>query len=234
MSTDEKPTGTALQRLQANLLALHEQFERDREEEIRAHADSQLDNDALTRLAHDYARAATPEQRDDLAARTVPALTLDQAGVIRRIAKGIERSLPGIILRAAEDGDTPAEIARELGYAEDGSHVRRIIREYTLCTWRLDLYDSTAGAGWQSWESGDDVIPVGTEPALAQHIIATAGSGPREHRARVLIWRGTAEQPDTAAIHAHEHDPAEQAEPAETEAARRQWARAYAKRHNGT
>ncbi|QWQ43072.1 hypothetical protein KME66_20390 [Streptomyces sp. YPW6] len=167
---------------------------------------STLDNSGLLALAQGYARAVTPEQRDQLAAGIATRLTVDEAGVILRAAAAVRTAVPGVVLRAKANGDSTAEIARELDMTD--SYVRRIAREHRLVSWRLDLYDSEAGPGWQSWESGDDIIPsTRTEPDLAEHILAAAGRGPREHRARVLIWNGTDEQPDTAAVYTHEQSP---------------------------
>ncbi|MER7697023.1 hypothetical protein [Streptomyces sp. NPDC096095] len=168
--------------------------------------DSTLDNSGLLALAQGYARAVTPEQRDQLAAGIATRLSVDEAGVILRAAAAVRTAVPGIVLHAKANGDTTAEIARELDMTD--SYVRRIAREHRLVSWRLDLYDSEAGPGWQPYEAGDDIIPATrTEPDLAEHILAVAGQGPREHRARVLIWNGTDEQPDTAAIYTHKQSP---------------------------
>ncbi|MFD3902988.1 hypothetical protein HXS80_20580 [Streptomyces sp. CB04723] len=167
--------------------------------------DDTLDNSGLLALAQGYARATTPEQRDQLAADIAARLTVDEAGVILRAAAAVRTAVPGIVLRAKANDTTTAKIARELDMTD--SYVRRIAREHRLVSWRLDLYDSEAGPGWQPYEAGDDIIPATrTEPDLAEHILAAAGRGPREHRARVLIWDGTDEQPDTAAIYTHEGD----------------------------
>ncbi|MFI8817472.1 MULTISPECIES: hypothetical protein [unclassified Streptomyces] len=167
---------------------------------------STLDNTGLLTLAQGYARAVTPEQRDQLAAGIATQLSLDEAGVILRAAAAVRTAVPGVVLRAKANGDSTAEIARELDMTD--SYVRRIAREHRLVSWRLDLYDSEAGPGWQPYEYGDDIIPsTRTETGLAEHILTAAGRGPREHRARVLIWHGTDEQPDSAAIYTHEKGP---------------------------
>jgi transposase-like protein len=197
-------TPTALGRLQAGIQASLERYERDRADALR-----RLDNSGLLTLAQDYAHAITPDQRDRLAAGIADRLTIDEAGVILRAAAAVRAAVPRIVLRAKSDDDTTAEIARELGMTD--SYVRRIVREHRQFSWRLDLYDSEAGPGWQAWESGEDVMPHSDEhniaAELAVRILSQAGQGPREHRARVLIWTGTDEQPDDAAIYRHEQDP---------------------------
>ncbi|MFJ8761056.1 hypothetical protein [Streptomyces cyaneofuscatus] len=168
--------------------------------------ESNLDDSALFGLARGYARAVTPEQRDQLAASIAAQLTLNEAGLILRAAAAVRTAVPGIVARAKDNKRTTAEIARELDMTD--SYVRRIVREHRLVSWRLDLYDSEAGPGWQPYEAGDDIIPSPrTEVHLAEHILAVAGRGPREHRARVLIWDGTDEQPDNAAVYTHEQEP---------------------------
>ncbi|WP_329219222.1 hypothetical protein [Streptomyces microflavus] len=164
-----------------------------------------LDNFGLLTLAQEYARAITPEQRDQLAGRIATRLTVDEAGVILRAAAAIRIAVPRIVLRAKDGGDTTAEIARKLDMTD--SYVRRIVREHWLVSWRLDLHDSNAGPGWQPYEAGDDIIPTTrTEADLAGHILTAAGRGPREHRARVLIWDGLSEQADDDAIYTHERN----------------------------
>lgn len=84
-----------------------------------------------------------------------------------------------------------------------------MIRETRQVSWRIDLFESEAGRGWQAWESGESVIPATyTAADLAEHVLSRGGRGPSEHRSRVLIWNGTDEQPNRAAIYAQEQDPA--------------------------
>ncbi|MFE2941052.1 hypothetical protein ACFXKG_18605 [Streptomyces sp. NPDC059255] len=199
--------GTPLGRLTAELVATMMAFERKEAAAMRRpHSDDLLDNSGLLGLARDYAHAVTPEQRDQLAAEIADRLTIDEAGVILRAATAIKTALPRIILRAKENQDTTAEIARELGMTD--SYVRRLIREHVQYSWRLDLYDSEAGPGWQRWETGGDLVPAErTVTDFAEHILRAAGRGPREHRARVLVWNDTHDQSDEAAIYTHEQNP---------------------------
>lgn len=133
-------------------------------------------------------------------------LTLAEAGRIRRAAKIAEAELPRLIVESYTAGLNAREIARELTVAE--SYTYRILREWVLYEWRLDLYDSEAGPGWQPWVSGSDVVErkrVSTD-ALAQRVIQEAGQGPEQHRARVLIWAGAASSDDQA-LYTTEHTP---------------------------
>jgi hypothetical protein len=90
--------------------------------------DAELDNSGLLSLARQYAHAVTPDQRDQLAADIADQLTIDEAGVILRAAGAIRAAMPRIVIRARTQGDTTAEIARELDITD--SYVRRIIREH--------------------------------------------------------------------------------------------------------
>ncbi|MFI8200046.1 hypothetical protein ACIF6K_26580 [Streptomyces sp. NPDC085942] len=183
-----------------------EQLERDRADAQRIVDEGGLDNSGLLALARQYARAVTPEQRDQLAASIATQLSVDEAGVILRAAAAVRTAVPGIVLRAKALGDSTAGIARELDMTD--SYVRRIVREHRQVSWRLDLYGSEAGPEWASWEAGDDIIPLTLPyPALAERVLAEAGRGPREHFARVLIWIGTDTQPDDAAVYTHAHIP---------------------------
>ncbi|MGW1151986.1 hypothetical protein ACWD45_11995 [Streptomyces rubiginosohelvolus] len=198
----------ALRRLKAGLLANLEEFERDQAAAMRRVDEGGLDNSGLLALARGYARAIDPEQRDQLAASIATRLSVDEAGVILRAAAAVRTAVPGIVLRAKANGDSTAEIARELDMTD--SYVRRIARENRLVSWRLDLRDSElpGGAGWKPYEFGDDILATPyTEAHLADQVITAAGRGPRENRSRVLIWDGTAEQPDDAAIYTEEREP---------------------------
>lgn len=199
---------TALGKLQSDMLKIMDQYaEEHYAAALRRVDEGGLDNSGLLALARGYAHAVTPEQRDQLASTIGARLSVDEAGLILRAATAVRTALPGIVLRAKANEDTTAAIARELGLTD--SYVRRIARENRLASWRLDLHDSEAlGAGWQPYAFGDDVISTPyTEAHLADHIITTSGRGPRENRARVLIWNGTAEQPDDAAIYTEEREP---------------------------
>jgi len=108
-------------------------------------------------------------------------------------------------------------------------------------SWRIDLYDSEAGPEWQPWESGTETMTDDGEVHLAEQLLAQCGSGPREHRARVLIWAGVEEQPDSAAIFTYEKSPTTPADgphPAllaefeKTEKARNAERRRDARKHN--
>ncbi len=160
----------------------------------------------LADLADSYQAATTDQVRATIAYAVAEDITLETAGTIRRAAKAIELGTPGLIHRATAEGAPPSVIAKELGVTD--SYVRRMIRETRQVSWRIDLFDSEAGSGWQAWESGESVIPdTYTAADLAGHVLSRAGRGPSEYRFRVLVWNGTEEQSNRAAIYTHEQDP---------------------------
>ncbi|MFK0180020.1 hypothetical protein ACIQVR_29065 [Streptomyces xanthochromogenes] len=184
----------AAQRLAEQMLASVAQFEADRRQEIRAAAHSEAELLA-GEVAADYEQPPVEAE-----------LTLAEAGRIRRAAKVAEAALPRLVVEADAGGMSAAKITEEL--AVTPSYVYRILREWVLYEWRLDVHDREPGAGWQSWEAGEEIVErKNTTPAaLAERIVAEAGSGPREHRARVLIWE-RAPGPDEEAVHSSEYDP---------------------------
>ncbi|MGW0134843.1 hypothetical protein [Streptomyces sp. NPDC003299] len=132
---------------------------------------------------------------------------LQRAGYVRRLWKQTEETLPELITEAYYAADrTVADIADDLSVSE--SYVYRVLRERARYEWRLDLYDSETGPGWQRWEEGTDVVDRKTfnQVELAECILAAAGKGPQNHRARVLIWEGKQGRDDEA-LYVHEQDP---------------------------
>ncbi|MER7726406.1 hypothetical protein [Streptomyces sp. NPDC096323] len=178
-------------------------------EHAQAAARNAVTSSALAALAENFTRATTDAHRRDLAAEVAQELTLAEAGTIRRAAEAVRLGTPGIILRAAANDMTPNEIARELGAT--GSYVRRILRENRVFSWRLDLFNSQAGPGWQSWESGTDVMPYSEDhnvmDELAAQILTQAGRGARKYVARVTVWQGSEDQADDASIYSTEFHP---------------------------
>ncbi|MEW2573636.1 hypothetical protein [Streptomyces sp. NPDC047070] len=188
-----RPT-PATQKFAEQLLANVAQFEAERRQEIRAAAKAEAELLA-GEVAADYEQPPVEAE-----------LTLAEAGRIRRAAKVAEAALPRLVVEADADGMTAPQITEAL--AVTPSYTYRILREWVKYEWRLDLYDSEAGAGWQSWEAGEDVVERKkvNEVALAERVLAEAGRGPREHRARVLVWERTAGE-DEQALYTHEQAP---------------------------
>ncbi|MCI4045462.1 hypothetical protein [Streptomyces sp. TRM75563] len=105
--------------------AVIEVFER---HEVRqAAAQNAVTSSTLALLASDYDAATTDQYRAQVAVAVAEGISLAEAGTIRRAAKAIELGMSGLISRAAADGMTPTDIARELGATP--SYVRRILRE---------------------------------------------------------------------------------------------------------
>ncbi|WP_405561901.1 hypothetical protein [Streptomyces sp. NBC_01180] len=113
----------------ANVAGLYEQLigELARFEHEQATARNAVTSSTLATLARDYDRTDTDTGRAMLAADVAEGISLAEARTIRRAAAAVQLGTPGIIARAAADGMTPNEIARELGAT--GSYVRRILRE---------------------------------------------------------------------------------------------------------
>lgn len=143
---------------------------------------------------------------------------LIQIGRQRREWKAAEQGIPALIFQAQAEGYEPSRTAVLLGVSP--SYVRRILRENDHYSWRVDLFESDAGPGWQPWEGGEDVMPKSADHdvpfELAERILAEGGHGPRKHRSRVLIWAGSSEQTDAAAIHEQEQDASDPTTPTET------------------
>ncbi|MGW1463863.1 hypothetical protein ACWCPT_05845 [Streptomyces sp. NPDC002308] len=185
----ERMAKAATGKPQSDLLTLTATFLRTLDTSQNPHPE-QLDNSGLMSLARDYARAASPEQRDQLAAGIADKLTVDEAGVILRAAAAVRDALPRIVLRARANEDTTAEIARELGMTD--SYIRRILRENVPYEWTIHLLDSEAGAGWQLWEEGSSVTAADVQASdLATTVYGTAGSRVRQHSARVTLLLGS-------------------------------------------
>ncbi|MEU4178184.1 hypothetical protein [Streptomyces sp. NPDC026589] len=105
--------------------AVLEALERHEAQEAAAH--NAVTPSTLALLASDYDSATTDRSRAQIAVGVAEGISLAEAGTIRRAAKAIELGMSGLISRAAADGMTPTDIARELGATP--SYVRRILRE---------------------------------------------------------------------------------------------------------
>ncbi|MEW1774691.1 hypothetical protein [Streptomyces sp. NPDC086777] len=174
------------------------------------------------------------------------ALALTQIAETRDQGKRAVESTPFVIRRAKADGMKPPAIAKLLGVtdsyvydvlrkpeqpgtpewfeqfvreAEQDAYERRrahVPAGHTLYEHRIELFDSSAGEGWQTWGSGDNDAAPGTEAQLADDLLADAEEDDEEvrtHRARVLIWEGP-EGTEDDALFVHVREPAALAEPA--------------------
>jgi hypothetical protein len=192
------PTDTPAGRLAADMFALFERFEQERRAEIRAaggnrdEADAQpLDPGYLRWIADEYERndATSRERLLDLLGDD---LDLDDIRILRLAGEAAVAATPRAIKAARGRGMEPPQIAAELGLTP--SRIYQVLRDYVQYEWRLDLYDSEQGPGWQPYEAGTDLAERRKLNAaqLADRVFERAGKGPRQHRARVLVWEDRA------------------------------------------
>lgn len=122
------------------------------------------------------------------------------------------------VLRKAPDQETIAVEAFLTGFIgetaqfeQDQYEMRRtrVPEGRTLYEYRVELFDSSAGKGWQEHGSGDTDATSGTEAQVATDLLADAEEDDdevRTHRARVLIWEGPAGTVGDA-LYFHEREP---------------------------
>lgn len=147
-------------------------------------------------VADRYGRAISHQERDDIAEQAGATLNLPEAGLIRRLAKALERTLPDLIVDAHVDGMSAPQIARELACSD--RHAYQVIRDRPWEA-RWTLYRATGDDEWEEVTAGTTET---TETAddLADRLWS-------EHRtddlarsgARVSVWRaGDGNDPDDA------------------------------------
>lgn len=191
----EELEGTAMGRLQANLLAEVVRFEEEREAERRQWDAAQ--GTALDTLAQGFRKATSTAARHDLAEQVGSSLPLAEAGVIRRVAKALEASMSGVVVDARVDGWAAKEIAAELDVTP--SYVYRMLRDYPWeAAWIM--YRATGDDEWERVDSGTAEATSESADDLADQILGErlddtlARSG-----ARVCVWRtGDGDDPDQA------------------------------------
>ncbi|MGZ9931951.1 hypothetical protein ACXNSR_18990 [Streptomyces sp. NC-S4] len=148
----------------------------------------------LRGVADRYERAQTFEECDDIAEQAGASLSLPEAGLIRRLSKALEASLPGVIVDAHVDGMSARQIARQLACSD--RHAYQVIKDYPWeASWAL--HRATDDGEWEEVTAG---LIETTETAedlanqlMGQHLTdALARRG-----ARVLVWRaGDGNDPD--------------------------------------
>jgi hypothetical protein len=173
-----------------------------------AHALAQL---ADTRKAGEKATEATP-----LIIRRAKAEGMKPADIARLLK--VSDSHVYAVLRKAPDQETTAVeeflagIVGNMAQAEQDAYEARRARVpagRTLYVYRIELFGSSAGEGWQSWGEGDTDAAPGTEANVAAGLLADAEEDDEEvrtHRARVLIWEGPEGTADDA-LYFHEREP---------------------------
>ncbi|MFI7563812.1 hypothetical protein ACIBVM_18480 [[Kitasatospora] papulosa] len=156
-----------LSRLQADVLAVMQEYERNHAAELNLPTVARLHI-----LAEQYDRAtaahATEGDVATVAAEVAEELSLAEAGTIRRAAKAVELGMPGIICRARAADMEPNEIARQLGAT--GSYVRRILRRHPAL-----LAEARARAAEEKGKSPADTstVPPACCAVAASHLMRT-------------------------------------------------------------
>jgi transcriptional regulator with XRE-family HTH domain len=218
---------TALGRLQLDMLAAFEEFDRARRAEIIAAGGTSEDadddgwGDTLSRsnlvsVARAHRNANQPHRTkegdldrllDDLA----DEFELADVRIIRGVAAALADAMPRIAHKAREQqGMSPDEIARKTGYT--ASRIAQFIRQEkerraapgTLrrYTWRVDV--EGADGEWTDREAGEDESTPADLAQLAERLLDETGA--RDQRARIVMWEGD-EGDDAAAVHRAERDP---------------------------
>lgn len=150
----------------------------------------------LREVADRYERAESFEERDDIAEQAGASLTLAEAGLIRRMAKALEGSLPDLIVDAHVDGMSAPSIARELGCSD--RHAYKVISDYPWeALWTLyratddDEWEEVAAELVDTTETADDLANGIIGQRLTDDLARTG--------ARVCVWRaGDGNDPDQA------------------------------------
>ncbi|MDX3063428.1 helix-turn-helix domain containing protein [Streptomyces sp. ND04-05B] len=207
----ENAEGTAMGRLQANLIAEFVRFEEERAAERRQWDASH--GTALDTLAQGFRTARDTAARHDLAEQVGSSLPLAEAGVIRRVAKALEAAMPGVVVDARVDGWTAKEIAAELDLTP--SYVYRILRDYPWeAAWSLYVMPD----GWTSddddepWErvtGGTEETAGETAEEVARRILdEQLDADLATKRVRVAVWRAGDGDDLAEARGDAEHEPA--------------------------
>ncbi|WP_329148261.1 hypothetical protein OIU91_19770 [Streptomyces sp. NBC_01456] len=162
---------------------------------------------SLFRLARAHAGSASLDERAEAVEVIGSEMSLSEAGTVRRAAKAIEGALPEIILDARINGQSPTEIARELGFAND-SRVYLYLRKHP---WQASyLVERHQGGSWVKVDSG--LREVFKDSAEQVAVDVAREQAPGDARVRVSVWRAgdPGESVDLGtARYAFERDPAE-------------------------
>ncbi|MFD6873263.1 MULTISPECIES: hypothetical protein [unclassified Streptomyces] len=150
----------------------------------------------LREVADRYERAQTFEECDDITEQAGASLSLPEAGLIRRLSKALEGSLPGLIVDAHVDGMNAPSIARQVGCSD--RHAYKVIKDYPWeALWTL--YRATGDDEWEE-VAAELIETTDTADDLANRIIGQRLTDDLARTgARVLVWRaGDGNDPDDA------------------------------------
>ncbi|MFH9430251.1 helix-turn-helix domain-containing protein [Streptomyces sp. NPDC017615] len=203
---------TALKTLYVQMLAEIENSEAERRAAvIAAGGDPDEDRDPLEfvhAIADEWAASdADAERRAELLDNLADRLDTREVRALRLAAEAAKAITPRLIAYDAAHGVSPAQIAEDLGVTE--SYVYRMLRQYTRYAWRLDLWNSEQGPGWQPHKSGEEFVERVrvSEGDVAAKVISEGGESLKRHRHRVLVWEGE-QRADELAYFTHENSPA--------------------------
>ncbi|MFE0189306.1 hypothetical protein [Streptomyces sp. NPDC058989] len=139
---------------------------------------------ALFALARAHADSANREERAEAVEVLSSKMPLSEAGTVRRAAKAIEGALPEIILDARINGQSPSEIARELGFAND-SRVYTYLRKHSWeASYRLDRFQD---GSWVTTDSGTREVFKDSAEQVAVDVAREHTPG--DDHVRVSVWR---------------------------------------------
>lgn len=139
---------------------------------------------SLFALARAHVGSANWEERTDAVEVIASTMPLSEAGTMRRAAKAIEGALPEIILNARINGQSPSEISRELGFAND-SRVYTYLRSHPWeASYRLDRFQD---GSWVIVDSG--TREVFKDPAEQVAVDVAREHAPGDAHVRVSVWR---------------------------------------------
>lgn len=186
-------------KLRQKMFELIEEYEEDRN---RHRAQGEAAH-GLNELAERYAKAKSYAERDEIAEQFGAHLSLSEAGLIRRVAKSMERALPDLIVEAHigdggdNDGMGAPEIARELGCSP--RHAYQVIRdnpwEAPWIAYRaagVDEWVSVVEGQRETTDTAEDVAEAILSEQWFDNDIARNGG-------RVCVWRtGDDLDPDNA------------------------------------
>ncbi|GGR80846.1 hypothetical protein GCM10010252_19210 [Streptomyces aureoverticillatus] len=167
--------------------------------------------DKLHPMAHALAQLAETRKAGEKATESTPVMIRRakaegmKPADIARLLKVSESHVYAVLRKLPDQATTDVEafIAEIIGSMEQDAYDARrahVPEGSTLYTYRIELFNSPAGEGWQTWGEGDTDAQPGTESHVAADLLADAEEDEevRTHTARVLIWEGPEGTADTA------------------------------------
>ncbi|MFE4203942.1 MULTISPECIES: hypothetical protein [Streptomyces] len=144
----------------------------------------------LRQIADRYAKAESYEERDAVAQQAGGSLNLPEAGLVRRLAKALERTLPDLIVDAHVDGMNAPAIARELACTD--RHAYQVIRDRPWeAHWALyrAMWSPRMDYEWRKVASGTVETTETAEDLASQILDERLDNTLAREGARVCVWR---------------------------------------------